>query len=61
MLVRQTQSEGVVGNVERNTILAPSRAPSSQGVVKMCPPVRFLFLTDFKFENIFGSLNRKKY
>jgi hypothetical protein len=32
---------GAVGDIESNVIKPPSRAPSTQGLIKMCPPVSF--------------------
>lgn len=38
ILVRETEADSAVVDVEQNLIKSPTRAVSGQGIIKMCPP-----------------------
>ncbi|KAI6189807.1 IlGF domain-containing protein [Aphelenchoides bicaudatus] len=58
IFIRQTHSANVVADIEHNVIKPPARAPSSQGLIKMCPPGGDVFTTAWQMSC--GMKKRKK-
>lgn len=37
VLIEHANGEGAIGDIEKNVVKVPDRAPSASGVIKMCP------------------------